>query len=76
MFKEFMVRQMMAKQLKGVPKEQQDQIIGMMAANPELFTKIAESAQAKMRAGKGQMDAVIEAAREHEAELKNAFGKK
>ena len=68
-----MLRQMLAKQLKNVPKEQQDKLIEAITKNPDLFKKIAESAQKKMKAGKSQMDAVMEASREYEAELKTAF---
>ncbi len=75
MFKEFMMRQMLAKQLKQLPKAEQDQIIEAVTKNPEIFQKIAESAQAKMKAGASQMNATMEAAREHEAELKKVFGK-
>ncbi|HEX8993641.1 MAG TPA: hypothetical protein VF803_00120 [Candidatus Paceibacterota bacterium] len=75
MFKEFMMRQMLAKQLKQLPKEQQDQIIEAVTKNPEIFQKIAESAQAKMKAGANQMNAIMEAARENEADLKKLFEK-
>ncbi len=69
------MRQMLAKQLKQLPKDQQDQIIEAVTKNPEIFQKIAESAQAKMKAGASQMTATMEAAREHEAELKKLFRK-
>lgn len=75
MFKEFMMRAMLAKQLKGVPKEEQDKIIDAVSKNPETFTKLAESVQQKMKKGKSQMDAVMEAVKEQEAELKKIFGR-
>jgi len=74
MFKEFMMRQMLARQLKNLPKTEQDRIFSLVSKNPELFQKLATAAQEKMKAGKTQMDAVTEAARENEAELKKIFG--
>ena len=73
MFKEFMMRAMLAKQLKGVPKEQQEQIISAISKNPDLFKKIAEETQKKIKAGKGQTAATMETMREHQEELKTAF---
>jgi len=64
----------MARQLKDVPKEEQEKMIALISKNPELFKNIAESAQRKIAAGKSQMEAIAEAAGEHEAELQRALG--
>ena len=69
MLKEFFMRQLLKKQLKDVPAEEQEKLIAMVTKNPELFQKIAEKAQHNMKQGKGQMDAVLEAAKEHQEEL-------
>ena len=42
----------------------------MIEKNPELFKKIAEEAQEKMKAGGNQMDTVMEVLKSHEEELK------
>ena len=68
-----MMRAMLAKQLKGVPKEQQEQIISAISKNPDLFKNVAESAQRKMKAGKSQTAATLEAMRENQEELRKAF---
>ena len=73
MFKEFMLRAMLAKQLKNLPKDQQDKMIEAIVKNPQIFKDIADSAQKKMKAGKTQMQATMEAAREHQQALKDAF---
>jgi len=73
MFKEFMLRAMLAKQLKGMPQAEKDKIIAAISKNPELFKNIAESTQKKMKAGKTQTAAALEAMREQQEALKKAF---
>lgn len=70
MFQKFMLKAMLGKQLKGLPPETQDKIINAVSENPEFFTKLAESIQGKMKAGKSQMDATMEAVRDHQEELR------
>ena len=74
MFKQMMLKAMLAKQLKGMPKEAQDKMISAVTKNPQLFADIAESAKKKMAAGKSQMDATMEAVRERQAELQKLLG--
>lgn len=69
MLKEFMMKQLLKRQLKGVPEEEIDKLIEMVSKDPALFQKIAEKAQAKIKQGKSQMDAITEAASEHREEL-------
>ncbi len=68
MFKDFLMRKMLKKQ--GVPDGQIDQLINIVNKNPDLFKKIAEEVQAKMKGGKGQMEATMEVMRSHQGELK------
>lgn len=72
-FKNFVMRKLVEKQMKGVPKEQQEKIIQAMEANPELFQKIAAEIQAKTKQGKSQMQASMEVMRAHQAELQKAM---
>ena len=75
MLKNFLLQKMLKKQLEGVPKEQQDQILSLIENNPQLFQKIAAEAQAKMKEGKDQMTAMAEVMQTHQEELKKAMGK-
>jgi len=73
MFKEFFIRKMVAAKMKGVPKEQQEQLIKAVEANPELFEKIAKEIQSKTASGKDQMSAMMEVMQAHQEELKKAL---
>ncbi|MCC7160196.1 hypothetical protein IT399_00485 [Candidatus Nomurabacteria bacterium] len=68
MFKNFLLKKMLRTQ--GVPEAQIDMFINMMEKNPELFKKIAEEIQEKMKAGMNQNDAGIEVMKKYEQELK------
>lgn len=73
MFKKMMLRAMMAKQLKGMPKEMQEQILGMVEKNPEFFTKMAKKIQERVKRGENQMFAMQAVAKEHQNELQKMF---
>ncbi len=64
------MKKMLKRQLKDVPQDQQDKLIGMIEKNPQLFQQIAEEAQAKMKDGKDQMTAMMEVMQNHQEELK------
>jgi hypothetical protein len=70
MIKNFLMKKMLKHQLKGVPQDQQDKLVGMIEKNPELFQQIAVEAQAKMKEGKDQMTAMMEVMQNHQEELK------
>lgn len=68
--KTFLMRKMLASQMKGVPQAEQDKIFNMIEKNPELFQKIALEVQEEVKKGKDQMSATMEVAKRYEAELK------
>jgi hypothetical protein len=70
MFKNFLMKAVMKKQLAGLPKEQQDLIINMIEKNPDLFTKIAHDVQEKVKGGMGQQQAMMLVMKQNEGELK------
>ncbi|MES2224056.1 MAG: hypothetical protein V4469_03960 [Patescibacteria group bacterium] len=70
MFKDFIMRKMLDRQLKDVPEDQKEKIMKLITEKPELFQKIALEAQEKMKQGKSQMDAMMEVAKAHQDELK------
>ena len=68
------MRQLMKSQLKNVPEADQERLLLMVEENPDLFGKMAEDIQKKMKEGKSQMTAAMEVARENEASLRKAMG--
>lgn len=55
---------------QGVPEAQIDMVINMMEKDPELFKKIAEEIQAKIKGGMDQQEASMEIMKKYETELK------
>ncbi len=71
MIKDFLMRKMIERQLKGVPKEEQEKMINIIIKNPDFFQKIAGEIKAKMdNEKKDQMAATMEVMKMHENELK------
>ena len=66
----FGVKKMMAKQLAGLPQDQQDMLIKLITENPVFFQQIAKEVQDKAASGKDQQAAVMEVMRAHEDELR------
>lgn len=64
---------MLGKQLKGLPKEMQDQIISMVEKNPKFFENMAKEIKTRTDAGQDQMMAMQSVAKEHQAELQQMF---
>ncbi|MEK7613942.1 MAG: hypothetical protein AAB439_03670 [Patescibacteria group bacterium] len=73
MFKRMMMKALMAKQLKGMPKEMQEQVISMVEKNPEFFTSMAKKIQERVKRGENQMMAMQAVAKENQAELQKMF---
>lgn len=55
---------------QGVPEAQIDMVIAMMEKDPELFKKIAEEIQAKIKAGSDQQAAAMEVFKKYEKDIK------
>ncbi|MDQ3075971.1 MAG: hypothetical protein M3Q34_02490 [bacterium] len=68
MFKNFLLKKMLRAQ--GVPPEQIDMVISMMEKDPELFKKIADEIQLKIKAGMGQKEAAMEVMGKYQDDLK------
>lgn len=68
MFKNFLLKKMLRTQ--GVPEAQIDMVLNMMEKDPELFKKIAEEIQAKIKSGVDQNTASMQIMQKYEAELK------
>ncbi|MEI7810526.1 MAG: hypothetical protein WCI41_03155 [bacterium] len=55
---------------QGVPEAQIDMVITMMEKNPDLFKKIAEEIQVKIKGGMDQQTASMEVMSKYQDELK------
>ncbi len=72
-----LAKQMMKRQMKGVPEAEQEKLLELITKNPSFFQNIAVEVDKKMKnEGKAQMAAVMEVMREHQAELQNMVGQK
>ena len=70
MFKKFFMKKMMQRQVKNLPKDQQEKIINAVEKNPEFFEKINKEIAQKVKQGKNQMAASMEVMRLHQDELR------
>ena len=75
MFKNFLMKKMLKRQMQGVPEAEQDRLIEAVTKHPELFQKIAAEVQEKMKGGKNQMAATMEVMRKYQSDLKDVLGK-
>lgn len=75
MFKNFFMKAMLKSQLKDVPESQRDMLLSMVEKNPDLFQKIAEEVQQKVKGGKGQQAASIEVMTKYKGELQKLMQK-
>lgn len=67
----FFMRQLLKSKMKGtIPEADQEKFLNMFEKNPEIFKKIAEEAQEKMKNGKSQMDAIKEVMMKYQGDLK------
>jgi 2-oxo-4-hydroxy-4-carboxy--5-ureidoimidazoline (OHCU) decarboxylase len=55
---------------QGVPEAQIEMFINMIEKNPELFKKIAEEVQVKVKSGMSQADAGMQVMKKYEDELR------
>lgn len=74
MFKNFLLKQMMKKQLKGMPQAQQDMILKAVESNPELFENIGKEIKAKMDGGMNQMAATMQVMGKYKGDLQKIMG--
>ena len=69
------MKQVIKRQLKGVPDAEIERIMALVEKNPELFKKIGDEIQAKVKAGRSQMAASMEVMRAHQGELQKVLQK-
>lgn len=59
--------------MKGMPEEEIDRIVDIVGRNPEIFKKIGDEIQAKIKSGRSEQAAAMEVMRAHQAELQKAL---
>lgn len=70
------MKKMLKGQLKkaGLPEAEQDRIIEMVLKNPELFQKIGDEIQEKVRGGMNQQTATMRVMDKYKNDLKGIMG--
>ena len=72
--KSFGAKQMLKRQMQGVPEEQQQAIIDAIERNPAFFEGIAAEVKKRTDNGMGQMEAMMEVMKKNQEELQKMFG--
>lgn len=71
----FVMKQMVKRQIKDMPKDQQDMIMNLVEQNPELLKTISVEIQAKVKKGIDQQTAMMQVMMDHKDELQQAMMK-
>ena len=71
----FVMKQMIKRQVKDMPKDQQELIMGLVENNPELLKTISGEIQAKVKKGIDQQAAMMQVMMDHKQELQAAMMK-
>ncbi len=74
-FQNFLMKQMLKKQMKGVPEAEQKKVFEAIEKNPDFFMNIAKEIEAKMKTGKDQQSAAIEVMMAHQDTLREIMGR-
>ncbi len=69
MFGDFLIRQMMKKQLAALPADMQEKLIAAVEKNPAFFMELAKDIQEKVKGGMDQQVAVMAVVTERKDEL-------
>jgi hypothetical protein len=69
MFGNFLMKQLLSRQLANVPEAEKQKILSAFEKNPALFEKIAEAIRKRTVNGESQMAAAMAVMGEHKTEL-------
>lgn len=75
-FQSFLLNQYARWKMKGVPKEQREQMIALVTKDPQLFKKIGEEIERRKKGGESEMRAAMEVMKKHRTELAELMQKK
>ncbi len=70
MFKDFLMKTMLKRQLKNLPPAEQERMMNMIEKNPELFAKIAQDIDKRMKGGMSQHEATMSVMKANQDELR------
>lgn len=74
MIQQFLVRQALKMKMKDMPEAQREQILALVEKNPDLFKKIGEEVDRRVKGGENQMKATMEVMKKHREELSGLMG--
>jgi len=60
--------------MKDMPEAQREQILALVEKNPDLFKKIGEEVDRRVKGGENQMKATMEVMKKHREELAGLMG--
>ncbi len=69
MIKDFLLKQVVKRQLKGLPESEVNRIVEIVGRNPAIFKKIGDEIKTKVKSGRSEQAAALEVMRAHQAEL-------
>ena len=73
---DFFITQVMKWKMKDVPEEQREQIMALVKRNPDLFKKIGEEIDRRVKkGGEPQMKATMEVMKKYRSELQELMAK-
>jgi hypothetical protein len=75
MFGDFLLKQMLQKQLANLPQEQRDTVMKAFEENPEFFKGLFNEVGERIKKGESQQAAVIAVLLAKQSELQALFGK-
>lgn len=65
----FLLKQYASWKLKKLPKDQREQMVGMVERDPQLFKKIGEEIEKRKKGGESETKASIEVMKKYRTEL-------
>jgi hypothetical protein len=74
MIQKFLVRQALKMKMKDMPEAQREQILTLVEKDPELFKKIGEEVDRRVKGGENQMKASMEVMKKYREELSALVG--
>ncbi len=74
MIQKFLVRQALKMKMKDMPEAQREQILALVEKDPELFKRIGEEVDRRVKGGENQMKATMEVMKKHREALAGLMG--
>jgi hypothetical protein len=74
MIQKFLVRQALKMKMKDMPEAQREQILALVEKDPELFKRIGEEVDRRVKGGENQMKATMEVMKKHREALSGLMG--